>query len=1146
MRSMCRRMLVLILLTATAVAFAVALPGLVTAFSQSDTAYYDGFADLTGVDAAASDHIMLDALGGVRLVTDGPSNPAVWTSTADFTNPTTPLGPLVDLPTLDGATQAGTLRLASSPLAFRRAQAGPVLTPPAALSVDGYGVGGMCVVRTDTEYVMWYTGVPENGFVKTISRATSPDGATWTKDATPVLSLGDAGAFDSRQLGKPWVIYDPANTAAPYRMWYSAEGDYGGSIGYATSADGIAWTKTGEVLPPGPRNAPDSYSAAQPSVVIDNGVYRMWYTASDSNNRRVAFATSTDGLVWQRGGVVFDVAGGNYGQGAWAPTVWKDTGGGFHMLFTGNKIVAGGQIQAKLINASSSDGVTWTAGSIAVNPGNQTAGDFDGFNLSQPDVLPDPADATNPYKLWYVGNNPDANGNYHDRIGYAVSANGSKWTKVPGPAGAPSWNAVLTLGTQSTAFDSMKVADLRPAVGPTAGTLYGFYTGTNAADFVQRIGLVLSTDGAPLIDKGGVGAFDEGGVATPAAVYDAGGSTWVIYHTALSGGGATVVALHTATADLVTVTRSASPVLPAGSGFDAGGCADPAVIDQAGSLTVFYAGKDSAGVWSLGRATGSLSAPQTLTKTGQVLAPSAGTYDAGGLRKPVVLLDAGTWHLWYTAIDALGVQRLAYATSPDGVTWTKQGLALTPSPTAYDIAEQGIEPAGAWKDGSLTKLTFTGIDRFGWSRIGLATATGAGYIDAGSAGYELDNATPQDWRKIIWNPTSVPAGTTMQVCVSYYPTYSNLWSSWFPITSGSDLPLLLSVQNVRWQVRMTSDSPAATPRLDDMTINHADIHFPATGKLVTMPIGPPTGKYLLTWGDLTVNADVPGGAGLWVTVKDEGGATLLATQPVGGTPISLAAVPATSGRLVVVFDLTSNGAVTPKIKSLNVTYTTTATPSGLTLQSSKASLTYGGSATLSGALMSDTLPLGSQTVTIEQRTLAQTSFSALGTATTAADGSFSVAGVKPTASTIYKASWPGGDVGGTVYPPAVATVRVDVKPKVTETVSNYVSRSGSYYRYPLGRKVVVKGKVTPNHAKLADGTTAGTVTVKVYKRKYSSTLKKYVWSSVKSAKRTLTSTSAYSWSWTPSARGTYRLRATFPGDVDHLTATSVFRYVKVY
>ena len=92
--------------------------------------------------------------------------------------------------------------------------------------MDGFSVGGMSVQRISGDgdkYYMWYAGVPEDEFAQRIYLATSTDGTTWTKEPAPVLDLGAAGAFDSRQLTKPSVIYDPANTAAPFRMWYAAE-----------------------------------------------------------------------------------------------------------------------------------------------------------------------------------------------------------------------------------------------------------------------------------------------------------------------------------------------------------------------------------------------------------------------------------------------------------------------------------------------------------------------------------------------------------------------------------------------------------------------------------------------------------------------------------------------------------------------------------------------------------------------------------------------------------------------------------------------------------------------------------------------------------------------------------------------------------
>ena len=1139
------------------------------AVSRSDVAYYDGFQDLSGLDMAQSQGVQIDALGGLRMATNGTATPASWTSTADFTSPAAPLGPLVGQSTLDASTVGGTLRLPAAPFAFRSAQDDPVLEPVDPLSVDGYGVGGMSVQRVGTTYYMWYSGVPENEYSQRIYLATSSDGITWTKEPNPVLGLGAPGAFDSRQLTKPSVIYDPANVVAPFRMWYAAEDESGGGVGYATSSDGRTWTKLGEVLAPGKPGMADSYRVMQPCVLVDNGVYFMWYTADDSNNRRVAYSTSTDGLAWARGGVVFDVGTGNYSEGAFAPAVVR-TASGFHMLFTGNKIVAGSDIQSKLINADSSDGLTWAAGNIAFSAsGSGTA--FDGYNVSQPTILSDPADASHPCKMWYVGNNPDANGNYHDRIGLAYQKNRStvsQWVKVAGPAGAPYYESVLTLGTQGTVFDSMKVADLRPVAKPAAAGagLYGFYGGTNAADFMSRIGVKQSADGgftwtdvgthATLIDVGPGGAFDAGGVACPAPLANGVDTGWRVYHTSLSAAGVPSIGLHTVSADLGTVTRTVTPVLTSGGPFDSAGQADPSAVASGSRITLFYAGKDASGGWSIGSATTTTATPATFSSAHQILAPTAGTYDAGGLRHPVAhLAGDGTWRLFYTAIGSDSVKRIAFATAPaDLSTWTKRGLVRNPSTDAYDFAEAGVEPSFAASIGATGEsLLFTGTDRFGWTRIGKVTAGGSGFVAGGSVTYELDGGGTRDWRRILWAPATIPAGTTREVWVSYSPTLSGGWSDAYQVTNATDLPFLLTVQKMRWQVRMTSDSASATPALEQLTVNHAPVHFPTTATAVTQPLGPPHGLYVLTWGDLIVSCDVPAGTGVTVEVRDDAGAQVVAPQPVVGTSLTipLTAVAPLGGKLVAVCTLAGDGATTPKIKNLTATYTTTSTPSNMSLTAARTLLRYGASTVLSGKLVSDptpldatdgnTLPLAGQTVTIRQHVPGTIGYTEVATAVTAADGAYSLS-VKPAATTTYRAVWAGGKVATVVYPPASAIATVQVKPKITLALNKYNSKSGKYFRYRLGRRVYAKGTLKPNHAKLGDGTTPGTVTVTAYRYKKST----HKWVKVKRALRSLTTTSTYRWSWRPRARGTYRLATTFAGDVDHAAGASRFRYVRVY
>jgi hypothetical protein len=200
---------------------------------------------------------------------------------------------------------------------------------------------------------------------------------------------------------------------------------------------------------------------------------------------------------------------------------------------------------------------------------------------------------------------------------------------------------------------------------------------------------------------------------------------------------------------------------------------------------------------------------------------------------------------------------------------------------------------------------------------------------------------------------------------------------------------------------------------------------------------------------------------------------------------------------------------------------------------------------LTGSLVSDPTPLvpddgntttlPGQTVTLKAHPAGATGYTDVGTATTAADGSFIFPPVKPAKNTSYRAEWAGGTIETITYPPASAGVLVQVKPKITLSVTKYNSRSGKYYRYKLGRTVYLRGALTPVHA-------GGKVTVTAYRYKAATR----TWAKLKSSVRTLTTKSTYTWSWKPTARATYRVVTTFAGDADHIAGSSVYRYIKAY
>ena len=175
----------------------------------------------------------------------------------------------------------------------------PVLTSGASGSWDDYGVYGPCVIKEGGTYKMWYTGYSASSKVAQIGYATSTDGSSWTKHSSnPVLTIGSSGKWDEAGVGAPSVIKD----GSTYKMWF------GGSdvaqwwqIGYATSTDGISWTKyaSNPVVTYGFSGSWNAWGVDAPSVVKDSSTYHMLYIGLDGSNvGSIGYAHSTDGISW--------------------------------------------------------------------------------------------------------------------------------------------------------------------------------------------------------------------------------------------------------------------------------------------------------------------------------------------------------------------------------------------------------------------------------------------------------------------------------------------------------------------------------------------------------------------------------------------------------------------------------------------------------------------------------------------------------------------------------------------------------------------------------------------------------------------------------------------------------------------------------
>jgi predicted GH43/DUF377 family glycosyl hydrolase len=257
-------------------------------------------------------------------------------------------------------------------------------------------------------YHMWFSGLVSN--VSGIFTATSSDGVNWVVRSSPVLTLGSKGSWDNGSIYSPDVIWN----GTMYLMYYVGTGTNAyREIGLAFSGDGVNWRRYPQnpVLKFGP-GFYDSWYTRFPSVILDNGTYKMWYTGHTLTNTSAPwyiatdYATSADGIHWTK-------YAGNpvYGGGSnWTsyslyehPSVAK---------IDGTYIMVGDD-GIKLSYATSTDGVHWTSiHETLVSPSTSSSSTF---NPLFPTVLVNGTQLL----VWYTGSNMSAHQEYLSGINLA-------------------------------------------------------------------------------------------------------------------------------------------------------------------------------------------------------------------------------------------------------------------------------------------------------------------------------------------------------------------------------------------------------------------------------------------------------------------------------------------------------------------------------------------------------------------------------------------------------------------------------------------------------------------------------------------------------------------------------------------------------
>lgn len=173
----------------------------------------------------------------------------------------------------------------------------------------------------------------------------NPVRAEWTKQ--PITFHNEFAEW--KEIGKyqPSVMIEDG----VYKMWFAT---YDGSsirIGYATSPDGLSWVNHGPVL-----SVPDM-NIHDPAVIHGEDGYVMWFAGDLPNTPgiRIFRAISPDGIAWQVNPAtpVLEPIPGTWNANTVTSPFVTSSEGGYAMLFSGHNTMWG------VGAANSPDGINW-------------------------------------------------------------------------------------------------------------------------------------------------------------------------------------------------------------------------------------------------------------------------------------------------------------------------------------------------------------------------------------------------------------------------------------------------------------------------------------------------------------------------------------------------------------------------------------------------------------------------------------------------------------------------------------------------------------------------------------------------------------------------------------------------------------------
>ncbi len=125
----------------------------------------------------------------------------------------------------------------------------------------------------------------------------------------------------------------------------------------------------------------------------------------------------------------------------------------------------------------------------------------------------------------------------------------------------------------------------------------------------------------------------------------------------------------------ITMLNGEKAVLSGGTGWDALLMSNH-IMKHNGTYFLYYTGSanSSGGDPQIGLATSNDGISYTKYSGNPIIKRGPGSFDKEGAQRPIVLMDNGTWRMWYAGAPVNESYDICYATSPDGFNWTKQSV----------------------------------------------------------------------------------------------------------------------------------------------------------------------------------------------------------------------------------------------------------------------------------------------------------------------------------------------------------------------------------------------------------------------------------------------------------------------------------------